>query len=219
MAKKSVGGNQGGRPLIPLLKSEIEESQRHTNSNRQAAKWLNVSYEKYKRYAKIYGLFDSHANPMGLGISKGFGKKPSSVALRDIFSNKYPKYSMIRLKNRMLTRNMLDHKCGMCGFIEKRVTDNKSPLMLTFKDKMRDYRRDNLWLLCYNCMFLTTAAPWAAHKNHIKSSLTNPDFKSSRQEKIKYMDHLDTHEDGIIESMSDTVDDWKHEVLKELGRG
>jgi hypothetical protein len=32
------------------------------------------------------------------------------------------------------------------------------------------------------------------------------------------MDHLDNHEDGIIESMSDTVDDWKHEVLKDLGR-
>jgi hypothetical protein len=215
MAKKTVGINAGGRPLVPLLKSEIEEAQRHTNSNRQAAKWLNVSYEKYKRYAKIYNLFDSHANPLGIGISKGFGKKPSSVSLRDIFANKYPKYSMIRLKNRMLARTMLDEKCGMCGFAEKRITDNKSPLMLTFKDKIRDYRKDNLWLLCYNCMFLTTGAPWAAHKNHIKSSLVNPDFKPSPREETKYMDYLDKDEDNMLEVVNN---DWKTEVLDELGR-
>lgn len=214
MAKKTVGANQGGRPLVPLLKSEIEEAQRHTKSNRQAAKWLNVSYERYKRYAKIYGLYERHLNPLGIGISKGFAKRPSSISLRDIFANKHPNYSMIRLKYRMVARGMLTEECGMCGFCEKRVTDNKSPLMLTFKDTIRDYTKSNLWLLCYNCMFLTTGAPWSAHKNQIKQSLTNPDFKASKADIPKYNDNLDT-EDELIEQ-DDT--NWQDEILKELGR-
>lgn len=217
MAKKTVGVNKGGRPLVPLLKSEIEEAQRHTKSNRQAAKWLNVSYERYKRYAKIYGLYEQHLNPLGIGISKGFATRPSSIPLRDIFANKHPRYSMIRLKYRMVARGMLKEECGMCGFCEKRITDKKSPLMLTFKETMRDYTRSNLWLLCYNCMFLTTGAPWAAHKFDIKKSLTNPDFKTSKNDVSKYNDNMDL-EDDLLENIHEEDNNWQEEILKELGR-
>lgn len=214
MAKKSVGINKSGRPSTPLLKSEIEDAQLHTKSNRQAAKWLGVSYERYKRYAKIYGIYERHLNPIGLGISKGFATRPSSVALRDVFANKYPRYSMIRLKNRMIARKMLDEKCGMCGFCERRITDNKSPLMLTFKETIRDYSRNNLWLLCYNCMFLTTGAPWAAHKFDIKKSLTDPEFKPSKIENPRYNDDMDIED----EELTLPSDDWQQEILKDLGR-
>lgn len=61
----------------------------------------------------------------------------------------------------------------MCKFAEKRVSDNKCPLLLTFKDGNRDFRKDNLTLLCYNCMFLTTGVPVVAHKNHISNTLNN----------------------------------------------
>jgi hypothetical protein len=218
MPKKEVNSGKVGRPLIPLLKSEIEEAQRHTNSNRQAAKRLNVSYLRYKRYAKLYGLYDKHANPLGLGITKGFGKKPNSVPLRDIFANKYPQYSMIRLKHRMLARNLLDEKCGMCGFCERRVFDKKSPLMLTFKDTMRDFSKTNLWLLCYNCMFLTTGAPWAAHRNHIKSSLIKPDFVPSKIDVTKLSDYEEKDEDDMLENMVRADTNWQDEILNELGR-
>jgi hypothetical protein len=214
MAKKSVGINKGGRPSTPLLKSEIEDAQLHTKSNRQAAKWLGVSYERYKRYAKIYGIYERHLNPIGLGISKGFATRPSSIALRDVFANKHPRYSMIRLKNRMIARKMLDEKCGMCGFCERRITDNKSPLMLTFKETIRDYSRNNLWLLCYNCMFLTTGAPWAAHKFDIKKSLTDPEFKPSKIENPRYNDDMDVED----EELTLPSDDWQQEILKDLGR-
>ena len=170
MAAKRVGNSNRGRKAVPILKSAIEEAQRHTNSNRQAAIWLGVAYPTYKRYAKIYGIFDRHANPLGLGTTKGFGKRPSTISLRDIFANKHPEYSMIRLKYRMVARHMLDEKCGVCGFNERRITDNKTPLMLTFKNQIGDFTRDNLHLLCYNCMFLTTGAPWVAHQKQIVNS-------------------------------------------------
>lgn len=216
MPKKVVGTVSRGRQTPPLLKSQIEEAQRHTNSNRQAAIWLNTSYERYRRYAKIYGLFDSHSNPLGLGTAKGFGARSNTVSLRDIFANKRPLYSMIRLKWRMIARSMLDEKCGMCGFCEKRITDNKTPLMLTFKDQTRDFTRTNLWMLCYNCMFLTTAAPWAAHKTKIKISLIDPNFKPSKADVRHYADDLDIAEDAELETMD--TESWRTDILKELGR-
>ena len=220
MSKKVVGSKKAGRPPVPILKSRIEEAQRHTTSNTQAAKWLGVDYATYKRYAKIYGIFDRHANPLGLGTTKGFAKRPTSAALRDIFANKRPNYSMIRLKWRMLARGMLADECGMCGFNERRLTDKKSPLMLTFKNTDGDYARDNLWLLCYNCMFLTKGAPWVAHHRQIKASLTKPEYSPNRNDVPKYMDHIDL---GNEVDSSETPElegntDWQKDILKELGR-
>ena len=53
-----------------LLRSQIEEAQKHTNSNQAAARWLNVSYLIYKKYAKLYDLFDRHLNVRGVGSKK-----------------------------------------------------------------------------------------------------------------------------------------------------
>jgi len=222
MAAKKVGSTNRGRNAKPILKSAIEEAQRHTNSNRQAAIWLNVTYPTYKRYAKIYGIFDRHANPLGLGTTKGFGKRPSTISLRDIFANKHPEYSMIRLKYRMVARHMLEETCGICGFCEKRITDNKTPLMLTFKNQMGDFSRDNLHLLCYNCMFLTTGAPWVAHQKQIQNSLINPNAKARKDDEPRYMDALDIAEDTEIEQtvheQQDDIRDFQAEILRELGR-
>lgn len=222
MAAKKVGSSNRGRKAKPILKSAIEEAQRHTNSNRQAAIYLGVAYPTYKRYAKIYGIFDRHANPLGLGTTKGFGKRPSTISLRDIFANKHPEYSMIRLKYRMVARNMLDEKCGVCGFSEKRITDKKTPLMLTFKNQIGDFSRDNLHLKCYNCMFLTTGAPWVAHQKQIVNSLINPNAKPRRDDEPRYMDSLDKEEDTEIEQTvqehRDDIRDLQAEILRELGR-
>jgi hypothetical protein len=222
MTAKNIGTNNYGRKAKPILKSAIEEAQRHTNSNRQAAIWLGVTYATYKKYAKIYGIFDRHANPLGLGTSKGFGKRPSTISLRDIFANKYPDYSMIRLKYRMVARHMLDEKCGICGFNEHRITDNKTPLMLTFKNQIGDFSRDNLHLLCYNCMFLTTGAPWVAHQNKILSSLTNPNVKPLKDDEPRYMDALDIADDAeieqVVEEQRDDIRGIQAEILRELGR-
>ena len=222
MAAKRVGTSNRGRKAKPILKSAIEEAQRHTNSNRQAAIWLGVTYPTYKRYAKIYGIFDRHANPLGLGTTKGFGKRPSTISLRDIFANKHPEYSMIRLKYRMLARNMLNEECAGCGFNERRITDNKTPLMLTFKNQIGDFTRDNLHLLCYNCMFLTTGAPWVAHKKQIVNSLTNPNAKPRRDDEPRYMDALDVAEDTeieqTVEEQRDDIRDLQEQILRELGR-
>ena len=44
----------------PLSKEMIVAAQANTKSNMAAARYLHVSYQHYKRYAKMYKLFDDH---------------------------------------------------------------------------------------------------------------------------------------------------------------
>lgn len=167
---------RGPTPLPPILRAEIEEAQRHTNSNMAAARYLNVSYKRYRKYAKLYGIFDQHLNVSGVGIDKGWSKKPTSIPLRDILAGKHPDYNLARLKNRLIARKKLPKQCALCGFHEERITDQQSPLMLRFKDGNRkNFSLENLELYCYNCMFLTTGAPTVVYREQITRSFENPD--------------------------------------------
>ena len=137
---------------------------------------MNVSYKRYRKYAMLYGIFDQHLNQEGVGVDKGLSKRPTSIPLRDILAGKHPKYSLAKLKNRLIARKKLAEKCGLCGFNERRLTDKKVPLMLTFKDgNHTNFDLANLDLLCYNCMFLTTGAPSVVNRNMIERSFTDPD--------------------------------------------
>ena len=42
----------------PLLESEIKVSQDESHSAAEAARKLNVSYNTYKKYAKLYGIME-----------------------------------------------------------------------------------------------------------------------------------------------------------------
>ena len=88
---------QGRRKVI--TKKMIEDSQAVTKSNAEASRWLGVNYLTYRKYAKIYGLFDQHLNQRGVGIKKGYGKyrKPLDELLS---SNR-----KIRLTKRYLKKN------------------------------------------------------------------------------------------------------------------
>ena len=61
----------------PLTKAQIIAAMGVTKSNRAAARWLNVSYIHYKKWAKNYKdeetgktLFEKHLNQEGKGIAK-----------------------------------------------------------------------------------------------------------------------------------------------------
>ena len=48
-----------------LSKEQIVAAQGKTLSNMAAARYLHVSYQHYKKYAKMYNLFDTHKNLAG----------------------------------------------------------------------------------------------------------------------------------------------------------
>jgi hypothetical protein len=218
---------KAGLPKI-ILKSQIEEAQRNTKSSSAAARWLGVNFETYKKYAKLYGIYDQHNNPTGVGIDKGYSHKPSSIPLREILEGKHPKYSRAKLKNRLIARKKLPEECSLCGFNERRITDNQVPLMLTHKDgDKKNYSLENLELLCYNCMFLTTGAPTVAYRNQITRSFDDPDSipKMSKMEPIPG-DAFDIEEDILIHpeekpagnSSSMLTEEEKRAILRELGQ-
>ena len=193
-----------GRETRPILRSEIEEAQRNTNSNKAAARWLNTGYLRYRKYAKLYGIFDQHMNSSGIGIDKGWSKQPTSIPLQEILAGKHPNYSRAKLKNRLLARKKLNNECYLCKFNEARITDKQVPLMLNFKDNnTHNYTLDNLELLCYNCMFLTTGAPTVVNRNRIVRSFVAPE-KIPKAHQIPmtiadYYDHSIELEDSNIE--------------------
>ena len=214
---KKIGPNKNSR-FIAISKADIEYAQSQTKSNMEAARFLGVGYMRYRRYAKIYNLFDKHLNQTGIGTAKGYAARASTIKLRDVFANKYPGYNLIRLKHRMIARNLLLEECAFCGFKEKRVTDSKTPLLLTFKNGKKDFTQDNLHLLCYNCLFLTTGAPTVANRGYIEKSFNEPDKIPKRwQVDLRPADVLD-----VGETESDNTPDeflsMQEEILKELGR-
>lgn len=214
---KKVGANKNSR-FIPISKADIEYAQSQTKSNMEAARFLGVGYMRYKRYATIYNLFDKHLNQKGIGTNKGYAAKASSIPLKDVFANKHPNYSLIRLKHRMVARNLILEECAMCRFKEKRITDSKTPLIITFKNGKRDFTRENLELLCYNCLFLTTGAPTVAHRGYIEKSFNEPDKIPKRWDiDPRPADVLDIGENDSDNTNDDFLS-MQEEILKELGR-
>lgn len=138
-----------------LLESEIKEAQGKARSAMEAARILGVSYNTYKKYAKLYGVFEDLKNPEGVGIQKGFNIKKGKYSLDDILKGDYPDYPVWKLKRRLISNGYMLEKCNECGFEERRLTDHKVPLVLDHMDGDRtNHKYDNLRMLCLNCSFL-----------------------------------------------------------------
>ena len=78
----------------PLSKELIKGAMSQTLSNRAAARYLNVSYQHYKKWAKLYesdthdNLFEQHKNQSGKGIPKFLRSGGKEPALTDIIEGR-----------------------------------------------------------------------------------------------------------------------------------
>ena len=141
-----------GRRLV-LTKNMIIDAQKNTKSNMSAAKWLGVSYNTYRKWAKYYKIFEQHLNQKGVGIKKGYGKY--RVPIHDILSGERqpPKrWSHSILKNRLIEDGYLQEECTNCGYNEVNLATNKVCLNLDFTDgNHQNFKIENLRFLCSNC--------------------------------------------------------------------
>lgn len=140
-----------GRKIV-ITKRMVEDAISNTNSQTQAAKWIGVAYNTYKRYAKMYGLWEQHKNQSGVGIKKGWGSY--NIPLEEILNGRKVSglYTKRFLKKRLLSEGYLTEDCSICGWNEPRLTDNKICLMLDYVDGNTDNKSlDNIRLLCPNC--------------------------------------------------------------------
>lgn len=155
---------KAGRPPRTLSEGVIRNAMKHTQSNFQAARYLNLTIETYRKYAKMYvdqdtgrTLYDLHKNNSGKGIKKLVWRQDMSIEkINQIMeSDSYRAINLQKLKNRLIYEGILKMHCYNCNHCEKRVVDYKQPLILNFIDgNKHNWKIENLRMLCYNCYFL-----------------------------------------------------------------
>lgn len=190
----------------PLGKEMIAAAMNKTKSNRAAARYLNVSYHHYKKWAKRYNsdthenLFEQHKNQSGKGIPKFLNNGKSDFAVIDIIEGRLDpsSFNPQKIKYRLIEEGYLAEECNQCGFHERRVLDYKIPIILHFKDNNKQhYRLENIEMLCYNCYFLTIG-----------------DIFTDKQ-----IEGLEDHKPLNNSEVDWELDDYQKQRLAELGLG
>ena len=197
-----------GRKPKYFTKEDILRAMRHTKSNRAASRYLGCDYQTYKKYAKLYKdnetgktLFDSHLNQAGKGIRKHLygGRNVKNLApLLDILEGRVDvaNYTPDILKARLIEEGFLVEECATCGFHERRVVDYRVPLILNFKDRNnRNWLKENLEFLCYNCYFLHVGNVWSNNQlaqleEYTKDGAYNNDEKPDFDLDENHIEHL-----------------------------
>ncbi len=136
--------------MVKLSKSKVVWAINETKSMQSAAKLLHVAYNTFKKYAKLYEVFEAQPayRPKG-----GSGMKP--VELAAIFAGENPNYSNAKLQYRLCQEGFLAEECSNCGYDEYRARDMSKPLILDYlDDDSTNKDLTNLRLLCYNCFYL-----------------------------------------------------------------
>ena len=102
-----------GRPPMNISESEIRYAMENTQSCAGAARFLKVSYEAFRKYAKLYKdeesgktLFELHKNKAGKGISKP-KQRSGKYSLDSICNGEHPNYNVWKLGKRLLKQNMV----------------------------------------------------------------------------------------------------------------
>lgn len=190
----------------PLTVEMIRAAMAKTKSNRAASRYLNVSYQHYKKWAKIYdsethdNLFEEHKNQAGKGIPKFLNPGRSDFNVLDIIEGRIDSSSFNpqKIKHRMIEEGYLKEECNQCGYHERRIVDYKMALLLHFKDgNKKHYGLNNVEFLCYNCYFTSIG-----------------DIFNDRQ-----IEGMEDHKPINNASVDWELDDYTKQRLAELGLG
>lgn len=200
-----------GKHAVPLLKSQILEAQENTLSAFEAARYLNVSYKTYVKYAKMYGVFEQHKNQAGHGIRKGISYTRGHK-LEEILEGNHPTYKFKNLKDRLIRAGLLEEECRNCGFKERRLTDFRMPILLVALDgNQKNHLIENLALLCYNCAYLNFGGQYNIASYHIEEEDDEPFIQehpdSIYSQPADIVDSLDDDSDVPIVETGSSLDD------------
>lgn len=142
-----------GRGYRPLLRSEIEEAKKHSGFGAQQAKFLGVHITTYKKYAKLYGLWEPQPNLKGKkrNVNPDGGKYPLNRILTGEF-NGIPQVNDWMVKRKLLKTDIFPKCCSICGYDKKRLGGTYPILLLDhLNGDRKDFKKDNLRYLCWNC--------------------------------------------------------------------
>ena len=145
----------------------INAAIKSTQSMSQAAIYLGVSMNTFKKYAKQHGLYKP------LSSSKGIVRSVNSVFtkdIRDILEGRTPNpYRDQTLLTKAINEGYMKCACDNC---KQDFTDyslrKDPPLILDFLDKNpQNTTQDNLRALCFNCVYSLyyTHKGWYRHRD------------------------------------------------------
>ena len=141
-------------------------------------------------------------NQSGEGIPKFAVAGIDNVPLMDVLEGRVPieHFDPRKIKARLLSEGKLVEVCGKCGFSERRVTDQKIPVILNFKDgNKKNWHLDNLEFLCYNCSYLYAASPIdekqaEAMEDYVRTKEEEPDWELDEHH-ISHLKELGLYEE------------------------
>jgi 5-methylcytosine-specific restriction endonuclease McrA len=144
-----------GKGYRPILQSEIQSAKNHSPFVAQQAKFLGIHLTTYKKYAKLYGMYEPKPNEKGK--RNIFHPERGRYPLSDILAGKHRNTKHVTdalVKDKLIRGKILLPECSVCGYNNRRMTDKKMCLLLDHMDgDNRNYAIDNLRLLCFNCTF------------------------------------------------------------------
>ena len=136
-----------------IAKSKIAWAINETHSMKAAARLLSVSYNTFKKYAKMYELFKPLPSNKGIPMLNRVGNR--QVELQAIFKREHPSYSQTKLQERLIREAYVAEECSNCGYCERRTDDLTIPLILDYLDDDGTNKAlENLRLLCFNCFYI-----------------------------------------------------------------
>ncbi|WP_407304102.1 HNH endonuclease signature motif containing protein [Acinetobacter sp.] len=134
--------------LKHITKEKIDEAISKSQSMKQAAEILDVTYSSFIRYANKFGLYNPN---QGLkGVAKPYWKNTKlRVNVEKVLANEQ-RCGSNRLKKLLYKHGLKESKCECCGIIE---WNNKSIVMYLdhIDGNNQNNKLDNLQILCPNC--------------------------------------------------------------------
>ena len=146
--------SKGGRPpkSVTLMTPEkVKMAIKSTQSMGQAALYMGVSKNTFKKYAKQYGVWSPKKSSKG--IRRSFTGN-FSHDLQKILEGKNPNpYREDTLLTKAIKDGYMKCQCSNCSADFSHMT-TQPPLILDFLDKdTNNTTIDNLRALCFNCKY------------------------------------------------------------------
>ncbi len=193
-----------------ITKYDILRAMKMTSSNLAAARYLNIDYRTYRKYAREHideetgkTFLELHANRGGKGVPKFLPDKKDRIqrTVKDLIEGKVlPENfrNIDKVKERLLVEGYLRRECYLCGFDQPRALDARIPLLLHFADgNKHNWKLDNLMMLCYNCYFLNVG-------------------KVFTERDIEEMEHTRS-KNSTSETRELSLDDYHMKRIKDMG--
>jgi len=186
---------------LQLTEDEIREALANSSSIAEACRYMGgINIRTFRKYAEkyidletgknLYELYRKFGNPHSLRprthIKENLPYRYQKQIDNLLTQRKWTSPSRVAILKKMLILHEL-HKeeCEHCGYGEKRIKDNKQPLLLHFIDGDRkNWTLPNIRWLCYNCYFINVndsfsgrvlanmqSSPIAGHETSFESNL------------------------------------------------